>query len=686
MPDLKDFKNILTHPTVFAGVFAILALLIGVLVPETVFRFEGKLVLVGMLAVFLLQYVYQSYKDHFYLKRVSPAILFQLFLSALYCLVLHLVNPQLFLDDAGFILRYLDHFAEGCFYCYNIEDGAVFGISSFIHGIFTGFLAWIGFTSETALLLSNYVGLFLTSFFVFQILERLLKKDEWLIVLWTLVMFGSHALLIISVKGMESPLHLALILAPLYFYLIGSLRWMWVFMAIAIISKLTALPVMFAFGLMAMLMKVWVADKKIPIKEFITQAVVFGGIPMILWVIFSFIVFDGPMPQSGYAKLYMHLHSEGFFPFLKYFYDSPYQVGMFVLFNVVWVFHLGWALIKKEWQGLESAPFGLAFWGVMALYFFFNPGERMKWYYVLPEMLMLLQIACSLAWLALKVNKLPFQTIVYTVAGFIFLLTWTKQYKKLNWTNAYIANVEWERKEIGEMIGELAFENDTVAVAHGLTGRHAPGYVIDLAGLNSKMVTDYKLNTDSILTDFRPKWVILHNWPDVAHMLSQHNYELYSSHFEITLNKGLSWRVYKRNEDPFTSANLSIVPGDSIWATERKFTGVHRVQRVVGKDFTIHYQDTFPGVDSLIFGVYRKKDPYTLIVLDQCGDKTKKTTINVPSNRYRGIVKWDAFEVRVPIATPTQFPMAHRFLIKTPAAFKGKIEMVDPAIKELRSK
>src|SRR6202008_4290115 len=85
--------------------------------------------------------------------------------------------PRIFYDDAGFILRHLDHFSQGYWFRYNINDPPVYGISGFIHGVFCGMLCLLHLASpEQALMISNLVGFIATSWFLFLLTKTLVKE------------------------------------------------------------------------------------------------------------------------------------------------------------------------------------------------------------------------------------------------------------------------------------------------------------------------------------------------------------------------------------------------------------------------------------------------------------------------------------------------------------------------------
>src|SRR5687767_8031350 len=155
-----------------------------------------------------------------------------------------LLTPHFFFDDAGFILRYLDHFREGYFFRFNIQDAPVYGISGFLHGLFTGSLCWLHITTpEQALWVSNFLGFIVSGYFLFLILKKWIQPYWLVFPLWLLVLGSSKMFLSVASCGLETPLHMAFILSTIYFLIVKKDRPFFLMSALSIVSKLDAVPV-----------------------------------------------------------------------------------------------------------------------------------------------------------------------------------------------------------------------------------------------------------------------------------------------------------------------------------------------------------------------------------------------------------------------------------------------------------
>ena len=73
--------------------------------------------------------------------KFKPELAVDLLLAMLYSLFIFKIKIHTFFDDAGFLLRYLDHFSEGYFFTFNTSEGPVLGISSFLYGLLCGGIA-----------------------------------------------------------------------------------------------------------------------------------------------------------------------------------------------------------------------------------------------------------------------------------------------------------------------------------------------------------------------------------------------------------------------------------------------------------------------------------------------------------------------------------------------------------------
>lgn len=480
-----------------------------------------------------------------------PGYTFEILIALGFVGIIHKLHPPLFIDDSGFILRYLDHFAEGYFYTFNPADGSAFGISSFSFGIFTGFLSWTHlFTPENSLIFANYLGLFLTGFFLFRILGQTQLKAPFRLFIWLIVMAGSKSYLLMSTSGMETTMVSATVFAALYFLLKNQPRWMWAMLALTAISKLDMVPLVVViaafYGIKNLrgYLPVSIKNKEIQALAF------FGILPVLLYIGFTWIVFGSPLPLSAHSKMFHHYHPEGFFPWFEYFHNTPFKASHLFPMLLLWLGHHLLAVEQKQWNELRFTVFGWAFVATSALYYIYNPGERMMWYYCLPDLLLLLQLGVSAVrvfQLFPKITGLSLFSIV--MIGFL-VLNWNKMLKEVTYYEQMTGRVERERTRIGEYIETVTTENDSIASGHGLISRKAKGYVIDMVGLNNALATQYELRLDYVVKDLHPKWVIMHAYYDVIDLMSVEGYRLNHTFYDIALNWYPAFRLFERIDPP----------------------------------------------------------------------------------------------------------------------------------------
>ncbi len=480
----------------------------------------------------------------------------------------------MFFDDAGFILRYLDQLKHGYWFQYNPGEGAVFGISGFIHGLYASILVKLGMHAERALHFSNLTGLFLCILFLQGIFYRLLGQRF-------LAYLGAASVILLSktycdvlFTGMETPLHIALILGAWYFYLSRQKSWFFLFAALSVISKLDAVPVVgmmmlvyglsewkdFGFGGVA-------ANNRKP-------KVFFFLIPLVLWVVFAFWFFGSPFPQSAKAKVLYHsgAHTH-WFPFLEGFLSDIYKKPLLILWMVFFFIHL---LLIRKTQGRSVTDywmFGWMFVGIMVLYYFYNPNERMLWYYALPDLLLVAQCILSSLWLASLSKDVKGYLLPIFSLFFWFMHLMPDVQGARFWMFSYLEKVERERLEVGKYIAREADSQQKLLAWHGLLARPFPGYVLDGTGLNSPLAVEFKLNRDSMIAGIKPDYAIHHAYDKIVESFEQAGYSVKGVFGDVTLENWPAWIWWKRETDPryrYVTKNLadsSVAAGEIVHAS-----------------------------------------------------------------------------------------------------------------------
>ncbi|MBP6721832.1 MAG: hypothetical protein KA239_05895 [Bacteroidia bacterium] len=623
-----------------------------------------------------------------YRIRLKATLPIELALSFGAVLYLKYVDPMVYVDDAGFILRYFDHFAEGCFFCFNVDDGPVFGLSSFIYGLLGGFLTWSGiFNSEGAVNYLAYIGTFFTGFLYFRILRKLVSSAGMMVVFWFLLMTCSRSMAVIYNAGMEAPIHFSLILTALLFFLDKKERLMWLFLAISVISKLDAVPLVLVVGIF------WTIENWSDLRAFdwhkkrYHDALKFGLVPVLVWIVFAWIVFGSPLPQSAFAKIYIHNHAKGsWFPFIEAFVANGYRSPFLVLSLGLFLAQLGWVAAKR--QGGRGLFFGFAFVATLLLYYFYNPGERMVWYYVLPEGLMLLQLAVGLQWLfgSLKGNGRLLG--VGGVIGCLLLFTSTFMVGDIAYTRNYEDVVEGERLRIGDYLAAHVTENQSLQSGHGLISRKVKGYVVDETGLNFRVDTTMKQRNKALWEKYRPDWVVMHGFSWEVDKLNSYPYVLDTSFFDIALYGYPAWRIFRRTATEEESEGtyylqLSEILADQIEVYDEPQKFLHTKANA----YTFVRSDFNKRESKLTMGLIRHEYPYRVHVKDVLAGDTTIWQHTYVVDSFAGPGTNRIMPLTIPLLrpdAPANPKPGLRYIILQFENSYGKVGLYDPAITVLR--
>ena len=401
-------------------------------------------------------------------------------------------------------------------------------------------------SNESIINAVNFLGLSALFYFLLCTLKRKTENQLLAISAAFLVVMASTQFQFAATAGLETNFHLAIVFAGVYFFFSGARKWMWLFFALSVISKLDTVPLITILSLIHLWEKRsdyfgsnWVEHWK--------TGLLYAGIPLAGFVALTFILFDGPFPQSAYSKLYHHSHpSEHWFPFLELMLKHDNRATLVGFSILIPLIHLVLSFVQKRFR-LQDFGLLLGFIGTMGLFYIYNPVERMSWYYAMPELLLYSQLVLSVDWIARKADsqineKLAFGGYALMFAALcISAVPMTTSEKK--WTDKYMASVEGERLEIGAFIAELP-ASDTLVAAHGHFGAYYKGYVLDLSGWNSKLATDHGLNPYAILSTYKPKYFIHHandNLVGIAEELGYHPLKEWTKIEEYDYPKWVLW-------------------------------------------------------------------------------------------------------------------------------------------------
>jgi hypothetical protein len=491
-------------------------------------------------------------------RPLRLALVADMVIAILLAVVAYTFLSRYLFDDAGFVLRYVENFKSGYFYRFNTTDAPVFGLSGFIYGLVCFCFSIVGIPSTVCLKLANLLGTVVYIFVLLQICRHLIQDKRMVWLVFISLCLGVEAVVLMFAAGLELPVHIAIVITTLFFWLKKRQKWFLIFAAISVMSKLDAVPIV------AVLLIFYVLEQVILQRSLknLVQIGIYTGIPITMWIIFTLIWFGSPLPQSAYAKYVYHVSADQHaFPFLFYFLEHPVRKISFLLLEGLAVLHLIDIIYYRKLEKIKLFIWGWLFIAILILYYFYNPSERMLWYYSLPDFFMLAQVLFSFVYFTTKKFFREFTLLTALPVLYYMVPVMQNSNNALIYHNFYTERVERERYRIGDYMGEISTPGDTLMSRHGLVGWKFKGYVMDLSGLNSKLVTRYKRNTDSLIQDYRPHYIIDHCWMDQLNNYGKHGFEIKELFADISLLDYPAWALMQRTKTGKRSY-LKVEPGN----------------------------------------------------------------------------------------------------------------------------
>ncbi|MBK5285572.1 MAG: hypothetical protein JJE25_09215 [Bacteroidia bacterium] len=663
----------------FSALFLVIAASFAAL--QIAERHEGKI----FKLVFLLLIVAQMpslLTDYFKRWKLvssqwfAPTVYFSVsFISA--AIIFRFWHFPLF-DDAGFILRYLDNFADGHFYAFNAQDGPVFGVSSFSQGIINGVLCWTHLLApDKSVVVTAFTGLFIISVFILKILNRYEMKTEMIFLSYIIILFGSKFFLNSMTTGMETPIHLAIVLAAIYFFIVDNSGMMWLMLSASVISKLDAVPLALTLGSVHLFQHRTgffpVSWKNKNIRELILCVI----LPIGLWIAFAFAVFGNPLPQSAYAKIFFHFHSDdSWFPFLDYFIKNELRKPFFIVFLFLFFWNAYLVASAKSKVSVRSLAFGLSFFATLLLYYFYNPIEQMSWYYAMPDLFLIFQTVISFI-IIVESKILPSfkPAIIYFSFIAAALLLFYDSFGGRNWIKQFLNTTEQERITVGKYLQSITSDNDTVIATHGHIARYTSAYVIDMTGLNSKLVTNYQNDLAIVASKFPPSFAVSHGTDYFLRTMDSLGYTLIKSYYDISEYYWPAWRIFSRKISDEEGLRLGIPDSTDFKAKEVRMN--FGVAVIFSDTIEINLPDD-ASLSEIRFGVKRAKLADSLsITIQSDNSELGGVKRNIPKEKdIMEETPHFTVEVSVPVDS-TMAQMKNKKIIIT-ASRKEQLEIIEP--------
>lgn len=584
-----------------------------------------------------------------------------LLIAAGCALTIFMVYPGEFFDDAGFVMRYMENFHNGHFYSFNPGDGPVMGISSPVQGLVNGMICATGAQlPEQAIRRTAFIGLILLIFCLIRIFRKTNEKGNDFLLFTVLVLISSKYFLGVMKAGLETPMHLAIVLGALLAYYAKKERTMWFLLALSVISKLDAVPIVMVIGGAWLIGNYRLLLPVRPSNKHLRNLVLYAFLPVIAWIVIATLVFGSALPQSAYAKLEHHYHaSDYWFPFFVRYAKDAFYFPLMITTVITAVAMIAVIIFQKTWDKLKLVVPGMAFLATMVLYYFYNPGERMMWYYSLPDLLLILQLMLSVAFLV-QLVKVPMIRVglLLTLAFTHFTFIYRDIADGKVWLEEYMSTVEYERNAIGLYLGYTVPESDTLMTWHGLTGRYVKGYVADMSGLNSKTVTEYNRRLYLVSLLYTPDWVVNTRNEEFIREFQKPPYSLDTIFYDVTAYGYPEWHIYKRVPEGTLHEYPILLGKPNVWAGV--FSTAQEVNRISGEEVQLAFKDDQAPLIGFVGGIQKMDTSFTCRVelfINQQLVETKLVRVlrkgrDHPNEPYK--VQGFRFDFKTPIAPQTE--------------------------------
>ncbi len=429
-----------------------------------------------------------------------------------------------FPDDTAIVFRYLDLFRQGYFFHYNRSGPPVFGVSGFFHGLLAGGLTWAGISPERSVLVVN-AGASLCFFYALAgLFERALRSIPLRAGRSTSPALGAAAVAAVAIAssyvpvtfflGLEAPLQVALVTCALASWQSRG-RYLPLLLALALISKLDALALVGTL-LASYIVRAWLgaprASRGRVVRILLGRVLVQFVLPLAVWTVFATLVFGSVVPQTFIAKNLFHNKPPGFFPFLEGFIGTNLRTWSAGAVLLLALLGAAWSLVRGRWLS-ASVVFTVCAVGTLAQYWYFNPAERMSWYYTLPETLFLVAAIVGLQPLtALWKRHRGLLAVAIAVLAGVVGCRYVVARDLIELTEPWLRCIEGERAtDVASYVEHRFAPGEVVLVGHGYPARAAKDqFVVDYTGLNSPAATDRKLDRGRMFDELRVDWFVGH--------------------------------------------------------------------------------------------------------------------------------------------------------------------------------
>jgi hypothetical protein len=321
-----------------------------------------------------------------------------------------------------------------------------------------------------------------------------------------------------SISGMETSLYVLFIAASLYCYCSKNFGLTALFLGLTILTRVDGV----ILGLAIVLHFIW-EQRRFPLK------MVLGSIAVMLpWLIFSFLYFGSPIPNSVPGKKALYSATVWETPRWTIFWE-------FLFLRI----KIGWPMLLLVFAGVYTiltrakSHIIIALWTVLYLVFFlFGASKMHMWYYVPFYLGYLILVALGVdlmfekangfwktrigslrrkgsAATSLKSLRVAVISAVCILVGFIYFQQMKRTFKLVTVEQIALEDVH---KSIGLWLSENTQPTDTVCAEDiGYMGYYSGRYILDQDGLISPQVIPFNKSRDRLgfLKEYKPTYFLI---------------------------------------------------------------------------------------------------------------------------------------------------------------------------------
>ena len=419
-----------------------------------------------------------------------------------------------FADDSFITFRYAENIAAGKGFVYN-QGERILGTSTPFYTLLLALLVKLGLPILPLARIINIGADCLSGILVFLMLRQF-KIGVAALAAFCYVLFPR--VMVWSISGMETSLYVLFIAASLYCYYKKNLGLTALFMGLTILTRVDGV----ILGLAITVHFIW-QHRRFPIK------MVLGCIGVVLpWLVFSFLYFGSPIPNSVPGKKALYSATVWETPKWRIFWE-------FLFLRI----KIGWPMLLLALAGVYASLtraksyITVALWTTLYFVFFLLGASKMHMWYYVPfylGYLILVALGFDLAFekadgfwkksvgsqsrrataaASLKTLRIVVISVVCLLAGLAYFQQMKRTFRLVTVEQIALEDIH---KSIGLWLSENTLPADTVCAEDiGYMGYYSGRYILDQDGLISPQVIPFNKSRDRLgfLKRYKPAYFLI---------------------------------------------------------------------------------------------------------------------------------------------------------------------------------